>query len=225
MRSDVKDMPIVAAWATIVFGMAQVACLAGLHVASPEFDPAWRVVSEYAHGRYGWLLSLTFLSAGICIWCLAYSIRSQLQTRAGKIGWMLLIASGFGTALAAIFDIEHPLHELCGLVGILGLPAAAMLVSVSLSHTTPWSQLNSALLWAANLTWISVALFALAMGLLIYTYTRTGASTQTAIPIGSPLPSGVIGINGWANRILLIPFWQITVAWSAIQLRRQHDQG
>ena len=34
--------------------------LACLHVLSPEFDPAWRMMSEYANGRHAWLLSLMF---------------------------------------------------------------------------------------------------------------------------------------------------------------------
>jgi hypothetical protein len=34
--------------------------LASLQVLSPEFAPSWRMISEYALGRYGWMLSLMF---------------------------------------------------------------------------------------------------------------------------------------------------------------------
>lgn len=106
---------------------------------SPEFDPGWRVVSEYAHGQFGWLLSLMFLFDAVSVWSLAYGLRSQIQTNAGRAGWMLLIVSGLGTAGAAIFTIDHPLHEPCALTSILGLTMAAMMISVSLGRTTPWS--------------------------------------------------------------------------------------
>jgi hypothetical protein len=39
----------------IAAAAAQVLLLASLHVLSPEFDPAWRVVSEYVNGGYGWV--------------------------------------------------------------------------------------------------------------------------------------------------------------------------
>lgn len=34
--------------------------LVALHILSPEFDPSWRMVSEYALGNYSWVLSLMF---------------------------------------------------------------------------------------------------------------------------------------------------------------------
>ena len=175
-------------------------------------------MSEYGHGRYAWVLSMMFVFGAICVWSLAFAIRSEIQTTGGTIGWALLVATGLGTAFASIFDIDHPLHELCGMVGILGLTAAAVLLSISLGRTQPWSQMRGALLWSANLTWISVVVFAITMAIFIVTYTRTGASTTTPIPVGAPLPDGVIGINGWTNRVLLIPFWALTVAWCALRL-------
>lgn len=47
-----------AAILALTASMTTLVCLAGLHVLSPEFDPSWRVVSEYALGRHGWVLSL-----------------------------------------------------------------------------------------------------------------------------------------------------------------------
>jgi hypothetical protein len=37
--------------------------LAALHLFKPELDPSWHVISEYAIGRYGWLMVLAFLSS------------------------------------------------------------------------------------------------------------------------------------------------------------------
>ena len=38
--------------------VATILLLASLHVLSPEFAPSWRMVSEYAFGQYGWVLSV-----------------------------------------------------------------------------------------------------------------------------------------------------------------------
>ena len=61
--------------------------LAGLHVLSPEFDPARRVVSEYALGQYSWVLSLLFLSWAVGSWTLVFGIRSQVRTLGATSGW------------------------------------------------------------------------------------------------------------------------------------------
>jgi hypothetical protein len=41
------------------------------------------------------------------------------------------------------------------------------------------------------------------------------------------LPPGVIGLVGWANRLLIVPYllWAITVAWQTIRLRGQRRLG
>jgi len=48
--------PGVAVLATAVAFVS----LAILHVVSPEFQPSWRMVSEYANGHHRWLLSVMF---------------------------------------------------------------------------------------------------------------------------------------------------------------------
>ena len=52
--------------------------LASLHVLSSEFDPLWRMISEYAFGHYGWVLSLMFLLSGIGTAVLAVAIWSEV---------------------------------------------------------------------------------------------------------------------------------------------------
>jgi hypothetical protein len=189
--------------------------LASLHKLSPEFDPSWRMVSEYAHGGYGWVLSLMFASWAVSSWALAFAIWSQVRTRAGKIGLVFLIAAGIGEAMASVFDINHPLHGLAGMIGIGSLPVAAMLISVSLGRTQPWSVAKKALLWTANLTWISVVLLAATFAILIATYTQAGGDMTAGVV--TVLPPGVIALVGWANRLLVVVYcvWVMTVAWRA----------
>lgn len=219
--SLVMTISLPAARLAIASSVAVLVLLTGLHALSPEFDPAWRMVSEYANGHYGWVLSLMFAFWAISSFTLAWAIRPQVTTRASQVGLVFLIAAGVGEAMASVFDINNPLHELAAFIGILGLPVAAMLIGVHLSRTRPWSIAKTLLVWTANLPWMSVVLFIATFVLMIATFTLSGAQVdpQTQITV---LPPGVIGIVGWANRFLVVVYclWVMTVAWHAIKV---HD--
>jgi len=229
MRAIAKPMTEVslsvpAARLGIAASTAVLLSLASLHLLSPEFDPSWRMVSEYANGQYGWVLSLMFIAWAISSWALAFAIWSQVGTRAGQIGLVFLIAAGIGEAMASVFDINHPLHGLAALIGIGSLPVAALSISVSLGRTEAWFAARKLLLWTANLTWLSILLMAVAFAVLILTYTRAGGD-MTAGAAVTALPPGVIAFVGWANRLLIFAYcaWVATVAWQAIKLRKQES--
>ncbi len=103
---------------SLIASVATLLTLVLLHILSPEFAPSWRMVSEYANGDYGWVLSLMFIFWAISSWLLAFTIWSEVKTTAGKVGLYFLIASGIGEAMAAVFDINHSLHGLASLIGI-----------------------------------------------------------------------------------------------------------
>lgn len=212
----VTTISLTAARVAVAVAVTTLLSLASLHVLSPEFDPSWRMVSEYANGQYGWVLSLMFVFWAVSSWALAFAIWSQAGTRAGKIGLFFLIAAGIGEAMASVFDINHPLHGLAAMLGIGSLPVAALLISASLGGSQGWSVAKKALLWTANLTWMSVLLMAVTFAILIVTYTQAGgdmsAQVQTIV-----LPPGVIALVGWANRLLVVVYcvWVMTVAWHA----------
>jgi hypothetical protein len=213
---------LAAARLAIAAAAAALLLLASLHVLSPEFDPSWRMVSEYANGHYGWVLSLMFAAWGLSSWALAFAIWPEARTTPTRIGLVLLTVAGVGQAMAAAFDINHDtLHGVAGALGILGLPIAAMLISVSLGRTEPWSVAKRTLLWTANLTWVSVALLAATFVLLVATFSQVGGGLPAQAP--KVLPPGVIGLVGWANRLLVVLYcvWVITVAWQALKLRRR----
>jgi hypothetical protein len=215
---------ITTARLTIIASIATLLTLAVLHFLSPEFAPSWRMVSEYANGDYGWVLSLMFIFWAISSWILAFTIWSEVKTTAGKVGLYFLIASGIGEAMAAVFDINHSLHSLASLIGIGSLPVAAMLISTSLGRTETWSGVKKSLLWTANLTWISVVLMGITFAILITTFTQAGGDmTSTEVP--TTLPDGVIALVGWANRFLIVAYcaWVINIAWLSIKVRRQES--
>jgi len=166
------------------------------------------------------VLALMFAAWGVSSWALAVALWAEARTRPLKIGLVFLTLAGVGEALAAVFDINHDtLHTLAGALGMLGLPIAALLISVNLGRTGPWSVARRTLLWTANLTWVSVALLAATFVLLIATFSRVAGGLPAHAP--KALPSGVIGLVGWADRLLVVVYgvWVIAVAWQAIKLR------
>ena len=100
-----------------------------------------------------------------------------------------LAASGVGEAMASVFDIDHPLHELAGFIGIASLPIAAVLISMQLGRTRPWSAARAPLLWTAHLTWASVLLLVATFIVMVMTYTRAGGDVSAAPTDVTTLPS------------------------------------
>jgi hypothetical protein len=59
-----------------------------------------------------------------------------VKTKSGNVGLALLFVAGLGEAMASVFDVRHEVgHGIAGLLGILSLPAAALLVSASLGRS------------------------------------------------------------------------------------------
>jgi hypothetical protein len=213
-----------AAWLAIIMTGATILLLASLHVLSPEFDPSWRMVSEYAFGHYGWILSLMFLSWAVSSWALAVAIWSQVKTKAGQVGLWLLVVAGIGEAMASVFDVTHETgHGIAGLLGVGGFPVAALLLSVALGRAQAWRGVRKTLLWIANLSWISVVLLAVT---LILMTVQVAHANGGHLPHHAPksLPPGAVGLDGWANRLIVLSncLWVVVVGWQAIKLRREN---
>lgn len=203
----VTAISLPAARLSFAAAATSLALLAVLHVISPELDPSWRMVSEYALGEYGWVLALMFLSMAVSCVALFFAIKSQIRTIGGKIGLGFLLATAVGLAMAAMFDVKHDLHGLSAMIGIPSLPIAAMLISVSLVRNQVWSSARRLFLWTANLTWMSLVLM---FATLLIGLSQSGGQFGPHVPIG------------WPNRLLMLAYggWLMVVAWRAAQLSR-----
>jgi hypothetical protein len=192
--------------------------LAALHFIKPELDPAWRMISEYEIGRYGWVMVLAFLSLAFSCVALLVAIRSQVRTTGGRIGLALLLVCAAGMIIAAVFTSDPitasseeltthgNLHGLGALLGIPGFPIAATLISRSLARDRAWSPARRSLLWATALTWIGLLVFVLSVALML------------------PRSNGEFGpdvLVGWPNRLLIVAYcaWLMVAAWHAARLR------
>ncbi len=220
LTGDTPKIEVTGTCLAIAAAAAALLLLASLHVLSPEFDPSWRMVSEYALGHYGWVLSLMFLAWGISAWALAVALWSQVKTRAGKVGLWFLVIAGIGEALASVFDITHDTwHSIAGVLGIVGFPIAALLLSVSLGHLHAWRSAKKPLLWIANLNWISVILLVATLVLMTVQFAQANGGQ---LPQHAPtrLPTGVLGLDGWADRLIVLSncLWVFVAAWQAMKL-------
>ncbi|CAA9335939.1 MAG: hypothetical protein AVDCRST_MAG93-6415, partial [uncultured Chloroflexia bacterium] len=193
---------------------------AALHFIKPEFDPSWRVISEYALGDYGWMMALAFLSLAVSCVGLFVAIRSQTRTIGGKIGLAFLLVAAAGLIIAAIFTTDPitasqdeltmhgNLHGLGAALGT-GFPVAATLIGWSLARNQAWFPARRSLLWSAALTWIGVLVFSLSMAIMFPDYGTFGPDV----------------LIGWPNRFMIVAYsvWLMVVAWRAARLSRQRS--
>ena len=189
---------------TIAFGVISILCLLTLHFTSPEFKPNFRMVSEYALGKHKWLLTMFFLCWGLCSISSGFMLWTVVTTGWAKFGVVLLFVTGIGAIMGGLFDVQHKLHGLAFGIGLPFLPIGALLISYHLIQKTAWQNHSTLLLLSGHAIWISLILMAVAMVLLFSSLKANGiAFGPDAAPM-SELPKGVIGINGWANRLLVL---------------------
>jgi hypothetical protein len=195
-----------AARLAVAASIAAFVLLVSLHLLSPEFSPAWRMISEYANGQYGWVLSLMFAAYGLSTLALAVALGPRLRTGRGRVGLVLLIMSGIGQAAAAAFDLNQEVpHELAGVLGIVCLPIAAMLIDPRPAGTPGWLPARRPLRLLANLTWISVVLWVASFAVMIATFIAATGGLPATAP--EALPPGVIALVGWTNRLVVVSAW------------------
>src|SRR5437868_7306938 len=196
LTRDTPKIEVIGARLSIGAAVTVLLLLASLHVLSPEFDPSFRMVSEDALGHDSWVLSLMFLAWGISSWALAVAIWSQVKTKAGKVGLWFLVIAGLGEAMASVFDVTHdPGHSIAGVLGMVGFPIAALLLSVSLGRLHAWRGARSPLLWIANLSWISVVLLVATLVLMTVQFAQAnGGQLPKHVPM--LISAGVHGLDG-----------------------------
>jgi Protein of unknown function (DUF998) len=209
----------IALWVAIAAAAITLILLALLHVLSPEFDPSWRMISEYAEGKFSWVLSLMFAVWAISSWALLVGIWRQEQRALFRAGLLFLFLAGLSEVLASAFDVNQPLHGLADMLS-LGLPIAAMLITAVLSRSPGWSAAKRSLRLSANATWISVAVLAASFALAFLTFHLAGITMDPHAGPTAHAPAGVIGYMGLANRLLAVAYlaWVATIACQAIRL-------
>jgi hypothetical protein len=206
---------VAAARIAIAAAVTSAICLLALHVLSPEFDVSWRLVSEYAHGNSGWLLTMVFMTWAVASWALAAALVPLRATWLGRIGLVLLVLAGVGKMMGGLFDINHELHGAAFALGVPSLTLAAIVVTLALRRTGV-----DIAMWPAHLCWISFVLMAVTMFHFITSLSRAGIDVMSPTAPLVDLPSGVTPYNGWANRLLFAASYLWLILTGRVALRR-----
>src|SRR5712692_4176925 len=198
---------------TIAVGAAigSMLVISALHFAKPELNPRWHLLSEYALGRFGWMMSLAFILMGVSYLATAIGIFSSSSSVIAKVGVAILVAAGLAATAAAFLPMDPPalapqmmtvtgrLHSIMGMIAIPGFPVAAILLTLAITRIFPAGQYNTLLWLAAHATWIS---FIAMVGYLAIVMPRAGG-------FGPGVSVGVF------NRIAVVAdfVWIITLPW------------
>jgi hypothetical protein len=189
---------------TIALGIIAILCLLALHFTSTEFKPSFRMISEYALGKHKWLLTVFFLCWGLCCISAGLMLWNVVSSGWAKFGVILLFVTGIGAIMGGLFDVQHKLHGLSFGIGVPFLPIGALLISYHLIKKAEWQNHSASLLLSSHSIWISLILMAVSMFLLFSSLKANGIAYGPDAPPFSELPKGVIGVNGWANRLLVL---------------------
>lgn len=189
-------------------------CLLALHIASPEFQPSWRMISEYAMGRHKWLITSFFFLWGISSLLLSFLLSQVVTSWVGVLGVVLLFVSAVGEIMGGLFDVKHKQHGLAFLLGVPSLPIAALLVGYHLVGLEGWTGQRGFILLSSHATWMSLVLMAIAMGVMFAGFKKAGIVMDQNTAPPERVPDGVIALGGYANRLLVLCYvgWLIVIA-------------
>jgi hypothetical protein len=200
---------------TIAWGVISFLCLLALHFLSTEFKPGFRMISEYALGKNKWLLTLFFICWGLCSISCGLMLWNVVTSGWAKFGVLLVFITGIGAIMGGLFDVQHKLHGISAGIGVPFLPVGALLITYHLLKKKEWQNHSTSLLLSSHSTWISLVLMAISMFLLFSSLKKAGIAYGPDSPPLADLPKGVIGINGWANRLLVACYilYPVLTAW------------
>lgn len=178
-----------------------------LHFLEPEFDPSWRMLSEYSLGRFGVLMRAAFLAGSTSVIAVAVALPGSAWQ--GRLGLVLVAIGPLGAAFVDTDPITAPraevsrrskVHTALGSLFILGFPVAATVAGIS---TAGDPAVGPVLAWASVAPWIALVWF-------------LGSAIRYARPDGRGAPDVRIG---WPNRMSMLAYlgW---VALAAVTMHR-----
>jgi hypothetical protein len=200
---------------SIASGVLSLLCLLALHFVSPEFQPHWRMVSEYALGKNKGLLTAFFLLWGISTMLLSVVLWKNVNGGWPSLGVALLFISGIGAAMGGLFDINHKLHGLAFGVGVPTPIIGSLLIAYHLIRLDGWSAYRAPILLSSHAIWLSCVLMAVSMAVMFSGFKAAGIAFGPDNEPPKEVPPGVIALGGYANRFLVLcyQFWVILHAY------------
>jgi hypothetical membrane protein len=185
--------------------------LVALHALTPEYTPIDHMISDYAVGSHGWIMSIAF--AALSLGCLALSIglwRAGPRSILTRIGSILLAVVFVGLIVTVIFptDLETApvtlhgnIHTISFLVNICCILLAACVLSISFRKDTSWRAIRM----------VSLSLFVLVVA----------AFVAQVLTLHRGAPYGIM------NRLFVATFmvWLLSTAWQLRVVTQRHRLG
>lgn len=154
----------IAALTALVAGGITAGLIAILHVLEPEYDPSWRMISEYSLGRYGWVMRLAFVTMAIspaatcvALWPFggAWTI-GLAAVGVGALGAAFIDADPIMTARAQATPVGRA-HTVLGGVCLAGFPPAALFAGIGVAAALGWTLAIASAIPLAGLVWFLMA--------------------------------------------------------------------
>ena len=202
-------------------GAMSLLCLLLLHFVSPEYDPSWRMISEYAMGKYKALLTAFFVLSAASTMMLPILLWNETAGLWSKVGLVLVVLSGIGSLMGGLFDLKHPLHGAAFALGVPTIMVGALLVSYHLVKQPGWAQYPTAMLLSAHAIWISLVLMGVSMVVMMNGFRQAGVPMGPGATPPDTVPAGVVAVAGYFNRLLVVcnTAWIMVMAYVYLMLR------
>ena len=152
-----KQLSVVA----FIFIIYFAAIIVILHFLRPDVNPAASPTSEYAVGRYGFLMSSAFVSMSIATFSLLIGLNRVIYKSAPyRAGRVLFVIWGLGLFIALSFPInpqgtelttKNLIHRINGPIAFLCLSVAVLLFAISFKRDESWRPIYAAALTLALL--------------------------------------------------------------------------
>jgi hypothetical protein len=156
-----------------------------LHVVRGDIEPIRQVMSEYANGSHGRVMTIVFYAFGLCSLALAFRLRRAIKLRGITRPFpVFLLVAGIGLIASGVFEVERPLvpdtleeiiHSNASVTAFVLLVASMLLFSYACRTDARW--------WPFR--WTSTTL----------------AVAATAAAMATPLSAGT-GWSGAVQRLL-----------------------
>lgn len=155
----------IAAVTALVAGGITAGLVAILHVLEPEYDPSWRMISEYSVGRYGWVMRLAFVTMAIspaatcvALWPFGGAWTIGLAAVAlGALGAAFIDADPIMTPRAQATLVGRA-HTVLGIILLAGFPPAAVFAGVGVATELGWMlAIASVVPWVGLVWFLSAA--------------------------------------------------------------------
>lgn len=153
------------------------ACVGGvivLHLRRPDLDPLRHVLSEYANGPFGGVMTAVFYAVGVACAALGWRLRTALRWGgATAVTPALLMLAGVGMVLAGAFEVGLPtapetvdetIHSLASIGAFVALVVAMVLFAVACGDDEGWRPFRRTASALAALAVAAAALSPLADG-------------------------------------------------------------